>query len=297
MTLSCRSLRRASVVTLAALTSVACSDAIAPLDVTPGHLEMIAHSTLFEIHAGVATLTAAGAMNTDYWPNLTMPSFHVVDPECRVFSQSPPADSDADGVPDNFTITFAVPACRFPEETGYRDLTGVIRISDPHPGMVSPAFNMALDDFRITVAVAGANGFIRREGMMVVSATASGLSQTVSWLYTDQFAGWSTIGADIDWSATFSPAQGSTMTPGEPLPDGAYAFTGSIDYRLDGRSARFDFRTVEALQYSTECVAAGIGWSPFRAGTVRVAVRNNADMGFAQITYTDCQAKVVLMSA
>ena len=68
MTLSCRSLRRAKVVTLAALTSVACSNAVAPLDVTLGHLENMAYTTVAEIHSGVATLTAAGAMNIGYWP-------------------------------------------------------------------------------------------------------------------------------------------------------------------------------------------------------------------------------------
>ena len=320
MTLSFRFLRRAGVVTLAALTFVACSDAIAPLDVTAEDLEWVGHGIVGELESGVATLTAAGAMNTEYWPYFStqgrppangggvafnvqhaarLPSFQAVTPECGVFSQNPPTDSDADGVPDNLTITFAVPACRFPEETGSRDLTGVIRISDPFPRTASPAFNMAFDDFAITVAVPEHNGFIRRDGMTAVSASASGLSQTASWLQTEHTDGYPTFGMDLNWSATFAAAQGSAITAGEPLPDGAYALNGSFKYSVDGRSAYFDITTVETLQYSTECVAAmaeGLAWMPFTAGTVRVAVRNNADMGFAQITYTDCDVRIVLSS-
>ncbi len=320
MTLSFRSLRRASVVTLAALTFVACSDAIAPLDVAPQDLEWIGHGMMFEIENGVATLTVAGAMNNDHWPHFSMqgrapangggvafnvqhaarlPSFQVVDPECGVFSQNPPADSDADGVPDDLTITFGAPACHFPDETGSRELTGVIRISDPLPGTAAPAYNMAFDDFGIIVADPELNGFNRRDGMTAVSASASGLSQTVSWFETSHTEGYPTFGIGMNRSATFAAAQGSAISSGEPLPDGAYALHGSIEYRVDGRPAHFDFTTVEALQYSTECVAAmaeGLAWSPFTAGTVRVAVRNNADMGFAQITYTDCQVRIVLIS-
>jgi hypothetical protein len=58
--------------------------------------------------------------------------------------------------------------------------------------------------------------------------------------------------------------------------------------------------TVEPLQYSAECAAAvaeGLAWSPFTGGTVRVAVRNDGNMGFAQVTYSDCnEATVVYVS-
>jgi hypothetical protein len=320
MTLSFRSLRRASVVTLAALTFVACRDAIAPLDVTPEDLEWVGHGMAFEIENDVATLTAAGAMNTDYWPNFSMqgrrpangggvafnlqhaaglPSFQAVDPECGVFSQNPPADSDADGVPDDLTITFGAPACHFPNETGSRELTGVIRMSDPLPGTPAPAYNMAFDDFGIIVADPELNGFNRRDGMTAVSVSASGLSQTQSWLEITRDEGYPAFDLRKDVSATFAAAQGSAIIAGEPLPDGVYALNGSIEYRVDGRPARFDVTTVEALQYSTECVAAmaaGLAWAPFTAGTVRVAVRGIADMRFAEITYTDCQVRIVLSS-
>ena len=317
MTFSSRSLRRASVLTLAAFTSVACSDATAPLDVSPEQLEVIGLAMATEIEGGVTQLTAQDAMNGVELPQFSVqrrapggisglalslqstrsPSFQVVGTECGVMSQNPPTDSDADAVPDNLTITFTVPACRFVEENGTFDLTGMFRVSDPAPGTPGMAFNLALDNVRFTFATAELSGYVRRDGLTSVSASQTGLSQTVSGLESAQINGYPSLGVDVDWAATFAAAQGSTITHGEPLPDGTYNVNGSMEYRQGGRSAHFNITTLEALQYSAECAAAvaeGLAWSPFVAGTVRVAVRNDANIGFARITYTDCNEATVV---
>ncbi len=321
MTLSSRSIRRASAISLAALTFIACSDSTAPLDVSPEQLEVMGQTMAAEMESGVLQLTAQDAMGTVDAPQFSIqrrlpgnvgsvafniqragryPSFQVVDTECGVLSQNPPTDSDADQVPDNLSITFALPACRFVGEDGSFDLTGVIRVSDPLPGTAGMAFNMALDDLRFTFSTTELSGFVRRDGLTSVLADQNGLSQTVSWLESAQITGYPTLGADIDWSATFAAAQGSTITQGEPLPDGAYTPNGSFEYRQAGRSAQFTITTIEPLQYSAECAAAlvdGLVMSPFTAGTVRVAVRNDGDLGYAEVTYFDCNEASVLYVA
>jgi hypothetical protein len=280
---------------------VACTEALAPLDVTAEDLEWAAHGMMFEIESGLASLTATGAMNVAFnvQQSSQYPPFEVVDPECGLFSQSPPVDSDADGVPDNLTFTFAGPTCHFPYETGSREATGVIRMSDPLPGMASPAFTMTLEDLGSTIEGPELTGFASRDGWMTVSASGSGLSQIVSWLETSHYAGYATFGVGLDWSATFTAAQGSTITAGEPIPDGIYMFNGSIRLRRDARSARFIVTTIEPLQYNPACVTAmaqGLGWTPFSAGVVRVAVQHNPAMGFYQTTYTDCTSTFGLIS-
>ena len=320
MTLSSRSLRRASALTLAALTLVACSDATAPLDVSPEQLEVIGQAMATDIESNVTQLTAQQAMNGVEIPQFSVqrrapggisglslslqgvraPSFQVVGTECGVLSQNPPTDSDADQVPDNVTITFSLPACRFIEENGTFDLTGLIRVTDPTPGTAAMAFNMALDNVRFTFSGAELSGYVRRDGMTSVSASQTGLSQTVSALESAQINGYPSLGADVDWAATFAAAQGSTITHGQPLPDGVYNVNGSMEYRQGGRSAHFTITTVEALQYSAECAAAvaeGLVWSPFTGGTVRVAVRNESNRGFAQVTYNDCNEATVVYVA
>ena len=322
MTLSARSIRRAGAATVAALTFVACSDSsTAPLDISPEELESIGYSMAIQLESGVLQLTAQDAMGTidapalsvqrgarsTHFPTLSLNrtagypvSLQTVDPECGVPSQNPPTDSDADQVPDNLTITFALPACRVVGPDGSFDLTGIVRVSDPLPGTAAVAFNMALDNFRVTFSSVEASGFVRRDGLTSVLVTQTGLSQTVSWLESAQISGFPTIGADVDWTATFAAAEGGTIAPGEALPDGAYQANGSMEFRQGPRSAHFTVTTVEPLQYSAECAAgvvAGTALAPFSSGKVRVAVRNDGDLGYAEITYLDCDEASVLYVA
>lgn len=319
MTLSSRSITRASALTLAALTFAACSDSTAPLDISPEQLEAIGETMALEIETGVLQLRAQDAMGTVDAPAFSVQSrrpgnlggaafnlqraagypvsLQTVDPECGVPSQNPPTDSDADQVPDNLTITFAVPACRFVTTDGSFELTGVVRVTDPLPGTAAMAFNMALDNFRFAFSGIEGSGYVRRDGLTSVAASATGLSQTVSWLESAEITGFPSIGADIDWSATFAAAQGATITPGEPLPNGIYNPNGAFEFRQGNRAAQFTVTTVEALQYSAECaagVAAGTAFSPFTAGKVRVSVRNDGDMGYAEVTYLACNEASVL---
>ena len=321
MTLSARSIRRAGAATFAALTFVACSDSTAPLDISPEELESIGYAMAIQLESGVLQLTAQDAMGTIDPPALSVQrrppstrfptlslhraggypvSLQTVDPECGVPSQNPPTDSDGDQVPDNLTITFALPACRVVGEDGSFELTGIVRVSDPLPGTAAVAFNMAVDNFRVTFSGVEMSGFVRRDGLTSVLVTQTGLSQTVSSLESAQIAGFPTIGADVDWSATFAAAEGGTITPGEPLPDGAYQMNGSLEFRQGPRSAQFTVTTVEPLQYSAECAAgviAGTALAPFSSGKVHVAVRNDGDLGYAEVTYLDCYEASVLYVA
>jgi hypothetical protein len=320
MTLSSRSFRRAGALTLAALTLAACGDSTSPLDISPEQLEVIGETMAVEIQSGVMQLTAEDAMGTVGTPAFSVqrtpgnlggaafnlqraaryPSLQVVDPACGVPSQDPPTDSDGDHVPDNLTITFALPACHFSDASGSFDLTGTMRVTDPYPGTAGMSFTMALDDFRFTFSGVEGSGYVRRDGLTSVNASETGLSQTVSWLESARISGYPPIVADIDWSASFAAAPGATITSGQPLPDGTYIPNGSFEFRQGNRSAQFTVTTVESLQYSAACasgIAAGTALSPFSSGKVRVAVSNNTNLGYAEVTYADCNEATVVYVA
>src|SRR5688572_27119905 len=238
-------------VAFAALTVVACSDSTGPLDISPEQLEGIGASMAGVFESGALQLTAQDAMGTVDFPSFSVhrsnrlplgaalnvqragstASFQAVDPRCGVPSQDPPTDTDADNVPDNLTITFAPPACRVTDDANDTfDLTGVIGISDPAPATAGMAFNMSIDNFRLSLSGAEASDYVRHDGLTSVNASGSGLSQTASWSMVTQVTGHPTFGVNAHWSATFAPAQGSTITPGEPLPDGTYTPNGSFEY-------------------------------------------------------------------
>jgi hypothetical protein len=321
MTPSSRFITRVGALTFTALTLAACTEPLAPLDLSQEDIERIAWSIAIEIESGAMQLTPQYLPGTVDLPLMLSiqsrrpgnlggasfnlqhagghpASFQVIDSQCGVPSQSPPTDADADLVPDNLTITFALPACRYVDVNGSTwDLTGVIRVSDPQPSTAAMAFDMALDNLRITTSNPPAPGFHRRDGLASVVASATGLSQTMSWRESAEYGTWDgNFGAAIDLSATYTAAEGASITPGEPLPDGTYVPSGSFVRRLGNRYAQFTITTVEPLQYNAECaarVAAGEGVVPFTSGMVRISVKNKENMGYAQVEFLDCGTGVL----
>ena len=77
-------------------------------------------------------------------------------------SQSPPVDSDGDQVPDNFSVTFSLPACHYQDLTDTYDITGVLSISDPQPGTAGMALNFGLQNFKL--AFSGSNELAAMDG-------------------------------------------------------------------------------------------------------------------------------------
>jgi hypothetical protein len=322
MRISSRFFSRAGAATLTALSLAACGDSTSPLQVTPEHLEAMGQVMAVELEAGAMQLTADDAIGNVDTPEFSVQrrapasfarlalnvqrasghpvSFQVVDPQCGVWSQDQPTDTDGDHVPDNLQITFSLPACHFSDATGTFDLTGILRVSDPVPGTAGMQFMMAADNFRITFSDGELSGYVRRDGLTSIGADQAGLSQTVSWLESMRISGLPPILIDIDWTATFAAAQGSTITAGQPLPDGTFVPNGTFEYRQGDASAHFTLSTVQALQYSAACaegVATGTYVSPFSAGKVRVGVSNESHRGFAEITYSACNAAAVVFVA
>jgi hypothetical protein len=220
----------------------------------------------------------------------------TADAACGVVSPANPIDTDGDQVPDNMSITFALPACEFTDASGTTDLTGVLRITDPQPTTPGMALNFALDNFTLAFSGTNLNGKVIRDGSSSVSLSGSGLSQTSNWTESVQITGYPSISANLNWAATFVAAQGSSIVAGQPLPDGAFSPSGSVDYREGNRTASFALTTITPLQYSASCAAgveSGTSLTPFSSGTVRVSVSSQQGAGSVDVTYTNCDAATV----
>lgn len=328
MSLSRRNLARAGVLAIGALTLAACSDSsTAPLTITPDQLQSMGTSVATEIEGSAASLTAQDVMNTNGGaptfsrvPSATVtmmrglaqnryglsfdryaPSMSTTDiSSCGVPSQSPPVDTDGDGVPDNFTLTFALPACQFTSGTSTYDVTGALNISDPQPGTPSMALNFGLQNFKITINGSQISGYVSRNGTASVSASQTGLYQSAAWTDNAVITGVSTATDNIQWTNSFTAAQGQTITAGRSLPDGAYSPNGTVHFQQGNRVASFSVTTIDPLQYSASCAAgvqAGTSVSPFTGGHVRIAVTNQTNSGYADITYSGCNAATVTLVA
>jgi hypothetical protein len=314
MFISRRSIARSTALTLAAATFAACGDSTGPLDLSPTEFESIGESVATEIEGGAMSLTGQDAMGTVGSPvlslqgrqprqSLSRAAFRrqsaslMAGTDCGVPSQNPPVDTDGDQVPDNFSVTFALPACHIDDQTGgYMEITGLVRLSDPQPGTAGMALNLSLDNMQIKLSSPDASGTVTRDGSASVSASTSGLSQTQDWTQTARITGLPAIGVDINWAATFAAAQGQSITAGQPLPDGTYQPNGSIRYQEGKRASSFSVTTVTPLQYSATCaagIANGTAMTPFTAGQVDVAFSDQGRSGKVSVTYADCNYATV----
>lgn len=318
MSISRRIFARAGVLAIGALTLVSCSDSsTTPLNVTPDQLQSIGESVATELEGGVASLTAQNVMST----NGGAPTFSRVPrsaatmtrglafsrtagatdiAQCGVASQTPPVDTDGDLIPDNWTLTFSLPACHFADQTDSYDVTGALRITDLQPTTPSLSLSFGLDNFKISFSGANGSGSVSRNGSASVTATASGLSQTENWTEGAVLTGITSVTVGINWSATFAAAQGQSITAGQSLPDGAYSPNGTVSLRQGNRVASFTVTTIDPLQYSAACadgVAQGTSLSPFSGGHVRVDITSQQGSGYADVTYSSCgSATVTLVS-
>jgi hypothetical protein len=321
-------LGRAGVLAIGALTLAACSDSsTAPLNITPDQLQSMGSSVATEIEGAMAQFTAQDVVNTNggaptfaRMPRATVammrglaqnryglsfdryaPNTSVSDvSSCGVASQSPPVDTDGDGVPDNFTVTFALPACHFTDATSSYDVTGILSISDPQPGTASMALDFGLQNFKLTFNGSSASGYVSRNGSASVSASQSGLYQSASWTDNAVITGVTSASDNIHWTNSFTAASGQSITAGRSLPDGSFTPNGSVNFQQGNRVASFTVTTIDPLQYSASCAAGvqqGTSLSPFTSGHVRVAVSNQQTAGYADVTYSGCNSAVVTLVA
>lgn len=321
MTISRRILARAGMLAIGALALAACNDSsTAPMNVTPDQLQSMGDAVATEIESAVAQLTASDVMNT----NGGAPSFARVPrssatmyrglslnryasnastsdiSQCGVASQSPPVDTDGDGIPDNFAVTFALPACHFVDQSSTYDVTGVLRISDPSVGTAAMDLGFGLENFKLSFSGAEGSGYVSRNGTASVSVNATGLYQTASWTDNAVLTGVTSASDNIHWTNTFAAAQGQSIVAGRALPDGTYQPNGSVTLTQGNREASFAVETITPLAYSASCatgVIEGTSMTPFTAGTIRVSVSNQQNSGYVQVTYANCNmATVTLVS-
>ena len=261
----------------------ACSDGSAPPDTSGGVQQDavdMASASVDETELAFDALGGAeGAMSMSLMSAPSSPA--LLRPLCATVSST--ADTDGDGIRDDATFTYALPACSF---TGWRggvvELTGVIRISDPDP---SPAFAYLLsyDAFRwqYTAPNATDSWSATRNGSRTLTATSSqlSLSNQVSILRTFAHRGDATVAHNtlID----FTPDAGATLVRGAPLPSGTAVKSGQVTFSRNGEVRTFSASTVTPLHYDASCTAA----PRLSAGEVHYAL---SDGSYVKVLWPGC---------
>jgi len=165
-------------------------------------------------------------------------------------------DTDGDFQPDDATYTFALPACSF---TGFRggmlEVTGTITLSDPTPDAPDLALVATLTDFafKFTSPDQSRTYTAVRNGTRTLTGNAQGasLSNQVTVVRSRPNRSDATVVHNLLLS--FTPAQGESLTFGQPLPDGTFTRSGTFTWSRGQVSRAFTVTTVVPLVWDASC--------------------------------------------
>ncbi len=206
---------------------------------------------------------------------------------CPILSEDPPTDADADGVPDDLTLSFVLPNCHVDIGTdAFVQVTGGLHITDPVPDTAGLAYNLGYNAFSVALQTPDTSFSVTWTGTQSASVTASGLSQnrSISILFASSAADAATL--IVSGNASFTPAQGQSITIGAPLPSGSFSTTENVAWQQGGRNTFFGLVTDAPLDYDPSCAISGN--SPFRSGEVRAIASGTDGLVYIRVTWQDC---------
>ncbi len=266
----------------------ACSEGTSPGDASPGVQQDavdMASASADETELAIDALGGEdGAMAMSLMASPSSPAIRR--PLCATVSST--ADTDGDGIRDNSSFTYALPACSF---TGWRggtvDLTGVISISDPDPAP-SFAFLLTYDNFKwqYTAPNATDSWSATRNGSRTLTASGSQLSLSNQVAIVRTFAHRADATVSHNTLLTFTPDAGTSLVRGEPLPSGTAAKSGQVTFSRNGEVRTFTVNTVTPLRYDASCTAA----PRLSAGEVHYEL---SDGSYVKVLWTACGVPAV----
>ena len=197
------------------------------------------------------------------------------------------ASSDDDVVPDSAVFTFTVPPCSYGDvRDGRVEVTGAVEIVDPLPAEAGFEYIATLDDlaYRYVSPDLEGNYTVLRNGTRSLVGGASDLSLSVNLQILRALADFDANVAQ-NWTATFTPAAGTSLVVGQPLPDGTVEIVGTLGWSRPSESFSLAVSTPTALEYDADCTD-----TPQRiaAGELRAAGTFEGEDGYVQLVWNDC---------
>lgn len=209
------------------------------------------------------------------------------------------SDADGDGVPDHAILTFTQPACRGETGGDTVEITGVVELSDPvfspPPSPAAFGFAASMTDFTVRfIAADSDSSFVEtRNGAEELLFTAGGLGQTHA--FSIQHSDAHGHAAIVDqWTMNFTPALGTSLVLGAPLPAGTYAVAGATSWQTDSSAAAFELVTAVPLAYDPTCPANSA--NQFRSGEIHAALGGPGGHASIRIVFADCNPSVSIVA-
>jgi hypothetical protein len=202
-------------------------------------------------------------------------------------TRSSTVDTDGDGVPDDATVTFTAPPCRF---TGIRgstlDVVGQLRLQDPVPATAGFGYQATLTALRFTLTGDDSDDpaySVTRNGTRVLSGSTSGLDLSSDLQVIRTFTGQPDGAIDELWTVSFEPE--SPLQINQPLPSGTLDVTGALNWSRGTESIDLTVSTPSPLHYSSDCSD-----TPQRIddGELRADGTFDGIPGYVQVRWSEC---------
>lgn len=183
-------------------------------------------------------------------------------------------------------LTFAAPPCEFTGARGYDSLaiTGTLELTRSQGDQYNFASSANALEWAFT---SGSTTYSEtRTGTRMITASSSAASAANDM--TILLAGAAHNGTLVDQlTASFTPASGSSLAGGEPLPSGSLTFTGSTQWSgSDGSDGSFSVTTSTPLAYDASCKDTEP--SVFDSGELHVHLTTDSGKAYAKIVWQDC---------
>ena len=202
-------------------------------------------------------------------------------------------DSDHDGIPDNATLTFALPQCESVVNGDSTEVTGTVHLTDPvyspPPSPAAFGYEASLSDLTVHFGAMDADSSFTdtRNGAELLLLGPQGLAQTHGFRIAHQDHGGLANVVD-QWNATFTPAPGQALVPGVPLPPGFFAAQGHTSWARGDAVAQFEIITAIPLAYDPTCPESAP--NRIRSGEIHASFVGPGQQAYVRIVFADCAA-------
>jgi hypothetical protein len=206
-------------------------------------------------------------------------------------SPSPPANSDADPVPDSVRIAFT--GCAFASATEADTVRGTIDIIDPTPTTTDRSVKTVFTDLAWVHVSDGRRRSLELNGTRETIRDASVISQIEKdFKSTYTFPDGSTASHDRTWNSTFTAATPGSIQPDAPLPSGTLSIDGTSTWTRGTNTYSLVVSTDPVLHYNADCTMR----PKFDSGTLHVTVMRNGTTSNVTIAFTACGQYTVTRS-
>lgn len=202
-------------------------------------------------------------------------------------SASSTTDTDGDGVPDDATITYTAPPCRF---TGIRgstlDVVGQLRLQDPAPSAAGFGYEATVTALRFTLTGDDSDDpsySVTRNGFRSLSGTTAGLQLVSTLQVVRTFTGQPDGAIDQQWTIVFEPE--ASLQINQPLPSGTLDVSGTLGWTRGTESLDLTVTTPAPLHYDSDCSD-----TPQRidGGEMQVAGTFDGTPGYVRLRWSEC---------